>query len=155
MVCELGFLWIRQTPSSLIVCFSPELWPSVSVNKLYNKELQLTFEESAGEVDAHVRIPGLDAALCGSNRDRLRLNLLNLSENPLLRTEADDDLRHTEEERLDPKFHELTLEILHGSIITDLDAGLELHPVGRRTLLYGLGIPDYVSMFSSVLRMVC
>ena len=42
----------------------------------------------------------------------MSLKLLDLLKNPASVTEADNDFWHTKEKRLDPEFHELTLELL-------------------------------------------
>ena len=100
-----------------------------------------TFEKRGGEVNADGGVPTADAALLGGLGDGGGLDLLELGEDAGLGAEADDDLGHAQQVRLDPEPHELALEVVHPPLVPDLRARLELHPVRRRAPFRRLRVP--------------
>ena len=153
MCGDLGRRRILQTPSSLIVSRSPIV---VVANQLPLRRYQpwfvcedgkdeingLTLEKGAGKVDARVAVPpGLAPPLNGG-RYAAGLELLELDEDTVAGPEADDDLWHAKQERLDPELHELALKVVHVAVRADLGRRLELDPVDRLPWYVGLRVPD-------------
>jgi hypothetical protein len=104
-------------------------------------EHKLTVKQGGSKVDTHVAIPTWITALHDHSGDVCGLNLINSHEDSVLVSKADNDLRHTQKERLYPVLHQLAVEIVHVSLTSDLGAGFELHPVYRCTDSGRSGIP--------------
>jgi hypothetical protein len=70
----------------------------------------LTLEEEGGKPDADIAIPLGQSSALDRIRDVHGLELLDFSEDAVPCPKTDNDLWHTEEERLDPVFHELPIK---------------------------------------------
>lgn len=101
----------------------------------------LTLEKRGSKVDTYVAVPRA-AALRDLVRDGGDVELLEVLQDALAVAEADDDARHAEEERLDPEFAQLALEVGLIAVVADFGRCFELDPVdGCAGRAFGLGVP--------------
>jgi len=98
------------------------------------------------EINTNISIPSTFSPSFDCSRDTRYINLLNLSQNPIVGAKPDDDLRDAEEEGLDPEFEEFAFESYKVAIALDLNTGFELDPVNARLGVRGsrLGIPNSI-----------
>lgn len=97
--------------------------------KKKKKKKKRTLEELIRKIHTHIRIPARAWPRIHRLRNRMRLNLLHMHENPIPCAKADNNLRDPKKEGLDPEFHELAMEIIDVAGGADFLGRLELDPV--------------------------
>lgn len=103
---------------------------------------KLTIKKRGGKVNTHVGVPLWVGSGIDSLGDLVSLDFLDFRENALARAKAHDNLRHTQQERLYPKFHELPVEGVHVSLATNFLTCLEFDPIDGAALHMWLRVPN-------------
>jgi hypothetical protein len=119
--------------------------------ELQRGERGLTIKEEARKFDADITVPLCHSAALNFIWDVHSLELLDLAEDAVLCSEADDDLGHAEEEGLDPVFHELSVKPKLVVLVADFGARFELDPVDGCSRCLRLRVPDCTGVSMVVL----
>ena len=90
-----------------------------------------TFKETGGKINARVSVPKIPSAALDHIRNALGIELFKSYQSAICSPEANDDFRHTEQKRLYPEFHELSLELDLVTLVIDFSRGLQLDPTDR------------------------
>jgi len=107
-----------------------------------NRVGKLTLKKTGGKVNANIPIPELFTPLYHPG-DRLRFQLLETHQNPVLGAEANNNLRDSKQEGLRPKLEEFTLEFDLVAVGLDFSGCFELDPIDGLGGVGGFAVPDF------------
>lgn len=101
-----------------------------------------TFEKSRSKVDAYVSIPASFPIFLYLPREARGLQLFQTTDDSLLISKPDYDLRYSKQKRLSPKFQKLSFVFQHIPIRADFRRRFQFHPVDRVFLSIRFAVPD-------------